>query len=121
MRQTIRAIIISCTMLSMVGAIGPATAVTSEVSEAVKSLEEVGVDPANLATFCRIIKELGAASEADDDVKSEAAGTEMLEFLSGLGPKFAQAWDLAEELDPETEDGKALEEAFGALEEKCGE
>ena len=105
----------------MLSAVGPAAAVSSEVSEGIKALEEIGIDPANLATYCGIIKELGAASEAEDTAKSEAAATEMLQFLNGLGSKFAEVWELGEELDPNSEDGQALEEVFGALEAKCEE
>jgi len=121
MHQILRALAVSTIMLGVLANSQPAAAVSDEVSESVSKLTEIGVDPANLTAFCRIIRELGAANEAEDETKVEAEAAKMVEFLKGLGPKFARAWELGEELDPESEDGQALEEAFGTLEEKCEE
>jgi hypothetical protein len=35
--------------------------------------------------------------------------------VRSLGPEYIAAWDLAEELNPESEDGKALNAAFDSL------
>jgi hypothetical protein len=40
-------------------------------------------------------------------------------FVRSLGPEFVAAWDLVEELNSDSEDGKALSAAFDSLEDKC--
>ena len=37
----------------------------------------------------------------------------------GMDMSYKHAWDLVEELDPDSEDGKALNAAFDSLEDKC--
>ena len=121
MLQIVKALAVSTIMLGALADSQPAAAVSDEVDESMSKLTEIGVDPTNLAVFCGIIRQLGAAHEAEDEAKVEAEAAKMVEFLNGLGPRFVRAWELGEELDPESEDGQALEEAFGTLEEKCEE
>ncbi len=95
----------------------PAQAATVQVQSAIASLAKLEVDAAKLDAFCKISAELEAAS--DDTAKSEALDRQMEAFVRSLGPEFVAAWDLAEELNPDSEDGKALNAAFDSLEDKC--
>ena len=54
-------------------------------------------------------------------MKSEALDKQMDQLLRSIGPDVFLAWDLAGEIDPQTEDGAALEAAVDAIEGKCGQ
>ena len=95
----------------------PAQAAGVQVQSAIASLAKLEIDAAKLDAFCKINAELEAAS--DDTAKSEALDRQMEAFVRSLGPEFVAAWDLAEELNPDSEDGKALNAAFDSLEDKC--
>jgi len=95
----------------------PAHAASVQVQSAIASLGKLETDPAKVEAFCKINADLEAAG--DDAAKSEALDRQMEVFVRSLGPEYIAAWDLAEELNPESEDGKALNAAFDSLEDKC--
>jgi hypothetical protein len=95
----------------------PAQAASVQVQSAVANLAKLETDAAKLEAFCKINADLEAAG--DDNAKSEALDRQMEAFVRSLGPDYIAAWDLAEELNPESEDGKALNAAFDSLENKC--
>jgi hypothetical protein len=97
----------------------PGDAASPRVEAAIKALAKIESDPAKFQAFCALIKELRAAH--DDAVKSEALDKQMDQLLRSIGPDVFLAWDLAGEIDPQTEDGAALEAAVDTLEGKCGE
>lgn len=94
-------------------------AASPRVEAATKAFAKIESDPAKFQAFCALIKELRAAH--DDAVKSEALDKQMDQLLRSIGPDVFLAWDLAGEIDPQTEDGAALEAAVDAIEGKCGE
>ena len=87
---------------------------------AIRALDDLQADPAKLEPFCAITKEMSALGEGDD-VKSEELEVKMEEFLTGLGPAYAAAWSLGEDLDPSSAEAAALDAAFDRLEQKCGD
>ena len=95
----------------------PVQAASVQVQSAIASLAKLENDAAKLETFCKINADLDAAG--DDAAKSEALDRQMDVFVRSLGPDYVAAWDLAEELNSESEDGKALNAAFDSLEDKC--
>ena len=95
----------------------PAQAASVQVQSAIASLAKLEADAPKLEAFCKINTELEAA--ADDAAKSEALDRQMEAFVRSLGPEYVAAWDLVEELNPDSEDGKALNAAFDSLEDKC--
>ena len=95
----------------------PAHAASVQVQSAIASLAKLETDAAKLEAFCKINAELEAAGE--DPAKSEALDRQMEAFVRTLGPEYVAAWDLVEELKPDSEDGKALNAAFDSLEDKC--
>lgn len=95
----------------------PASAASPKVEKAIASLGKLEANAANLAAFCRIDAEFVQAGE--DQTKIEAADRKMEAFLKSLGAEYTAAWALSNELEPESEDGKALSAAFERLEGKC--
>ncbi|NJO21806.1 MAG: hypothetical protein HC868_01235 [Sphingomonadales bacterium] len=95
----------------------PAQAASVQVQSAIATLAKLETDVAKLEALCKINAELEAAG--DDAAKSEALDRQMEAFVRSLGPEFVAAWDLAEELNPDSEDGKALNAAFDSLDDKC--
>lgn len=89
-----------------------------DVDAAVKAINDMATDEKKAAGYCEISKELAALTEADD-AKGEELGKKLDDYLTGLGEEYIEAFDAAEGLDPETEDGKKLDAAFADLEGKC--
>jgi hypothetical protein len=95
---------------------GAAYAEEPKVDEAVKAINALTADPAKRAGFCEINKKIEALKEGED---SEALDAEMRAYLRKFGPEYENAWDIAEDIDAESPEGKALNEAFDALENSC--
>lgn len=87
---------------------------------AIRALDALEADPAKLEPFCAIVKEMSSLGEGDD-VKSEELEVKMEEYMTGLGPEYADAWSLGEDLDPASPEAANLDAAFDRIEQKCGE
>ncbi len=87
---------------------------------AIRALDALEADPAMFEPFCAIVKEMSSLGEGDD-VKSEELEVKMEEYLTGLGPAYADAWGLGEELDPSSPEAANLDAAFDRIEQKCGQ
>lgn len=96
-----------------------AHAASPEVEAAIKAVAKIEADPATFQSYCKLSKEMAAAEE-EDSPKAEELGKQLEELMKTIGPDVAAAWELVDELDPESADGKALLAAYEALEEKCG-
>lgn len=90
-----------------------------DVNAAIKTISELTGDATKVAGYCAISKEMDGIAETDT-AKMEAASTKMETYLTGLGEQYAEAFEAAESVAPESEDGKKLDTVLGALEEKCG-
>lgn len=86
---------------------------------AIRALDALEADPVKLEPFCAIIKEMSALGEGDD-VKSEELEVKMEEYLTSLGPDYASAWSIGEDLDPSSPEAANLDAAFDRVEQKCG-
>ena len=87
---------------------------------AIRALDALEADPVKLEPFCAIVKEMSALGEGDD-VKSEELEVKMEEYLTSLGPDYADAWSIGEDLDPSSPEAAKLDAAFDRIEQKCGE
>lgn len=87
---------------------------------AIRALDALEADPVKLEPFCAIVKEMSGLGEGDD-VKSEELEVKMEEYLTSLGPDYANAWSIGEDLDPSSADAANLDAAFDRIEQKCGE
>ncbi|NJM34650.1 MAG: hypothetical protein HC850_08000 [Rhodomicrobium sp.] len=91
----------------------------AEIDAAVKAINLLATDQKKSEGYCAISKEMAALKEGDDK-KAEELGTKMDDYIASLGKDIAKAFEIAESVDPESEDGKKLDAAYGSLEEKCG-
>jgi len=90
-----------------------------DVNAAIKTITEFTADEKKVSGYCAISKEMAAVKEGDT-AKMEELGQKMDTYLTGLGEQYADALSAAEGVAPESEDGKKLDTALGALEAKCG-
>jgi hypothetical protein len=90
-----------------------------DVAATIKTITALTNDATKVAGYCAISKELSAVKETDT-AKMEELGKKMDDYLTGLGEEYAEAFGAAESVAPESEDGKKLDAAFTALEDKCG-
>lgn len=93
---------------------------TAEVDAAVKEINALAADEKKVAGYCEISKELAAVPETDEK-KMEEVGAKLDAYLVTLGEPVAEAFGVADAVDATTDDGKKMDAAFGALDEKCGE
>lgn len=100
-------------------ALASPTFADEKTDAAVRALDALEADPVKLEPFCAIVKEMTALGEGDD-VKSEELEVKMEEYLTGLGPDYADAWSLGEDLDPSSPEAAKLDAAFDRIEQKCG-
>ncbi len=79
-----------------------AIAVDAKVQSAIDSISAVAGDPAKLKTYCEMSDVLDAAG----DNANGAADTKVDTYLKQLGPDFEAAWDVVDNLDDNSPDGK---------------
>ena len=82
---------------------------------AVKVLQAVGTDANKLKIFC----ELMDVDEKLGDKQDPALEAQIAKLLDQLGPDFKVAWDIAEDTDEKSPDGRTLSDALDQLEDKC--
>jgi hypothetical protein len=92
-----------------------ALAASPKIEAAVKTFKGVTADPAKLKTFCEMTKAMDALGDKDD----AAAEAQITSMMKQLGPDFEVAWNAADDLDENSEDGKAYGAAIDELAGKC--
>ncbi len=97
---------------------GGATAASPQIEAAIKTLAKIPADAAKFETYCNLLGEMEGVPETDT-AKSEALEGQLDDVIESYGADVVQAWDLASETDPDTDDGKAVAAAFEAMEDKC--
>lgn len=90
-----------------------------DVNASIATITEFTNDATKVAGYCAISKEMAAVKEGDT-AKMEELGKKMDAYMNGLGEKYVDAFASSEAVAPESEDGKKLDTALGALEAKCG-
>jgi hypothetical protein len=113
MKRIVMASLAGCAV-AVLGA-GVAPAASPQVDLAIKAVQAVGNDPARLKAFCEFHKLLQAIGDKDDD----ASQKQIEDLVAKIGPEFSAAWDVAEELDENSEDGQEFYDAVDTLAEKC--
>lgn len=93
---------------------------TAEVDAAVKEITALTADEKKVAGYCEISKELAEVPETDEK-KMEEVSAKLDTYLTSLGEPLVEAFGVADAVDATTEDGKKMDAAFGALEDKCGD
>jgi hypothetical protein len=95
--------------------IGSVPAASPQVELAIKAVQAVGSDPARLKLFCEFHTLLQTIGEKEDD----ASQKQIEDLVAKIGPDFSAAWDVAEEIDENSEDGQEFYDAVDTLAEKC--
>src|SRR5262245_25720618 len=85
------------------------------VDLAIKTIESVGNDAAKLKLFCNLNKVLQDSGDKDDP----AIQKQIDDLVAQLGADFSAAWDIGDELDENSPDGKEFYGAVDALAAKC--
>ncbi|MGD9670708.1 MAG: hypothetical protein AB7U75_16955 [Hyphomicrobiaceae bacterium] len=93
-------------------------ATSPNVEAAIKSLETIPSNAEKFQAYCNVLGEMEGVPEADA-AKSEALEGQLDEIIASYGKDVAQAWEVATETDPDSDDGQAIAAAFEALEAKC--
>src|SRR5690242_11693747 len=86
----------------------PALAASSQVEAAVKAFESVESDANRMKTFCELMR----IDEQNEKRANPSLEAQMDKYLQELGPEFEAAWELVEDTDPVSEDGKVLSAAL---------
>jgi len=104
-----------CTAVAVFLAAAPAFAASPKVEAAVKTFKAVSVDSGKLKTFCDMTKVMDAMGEKQD----AAAEAKIQGFMKQLGADFESAWNVGDDLDENSADGKVLNAALDDLAGKC--
>ena len=88
------------------------------VEAAVKSLATIPSDTEKFQAYCKVLGEMEGVAEADA-AKLEALEGQLDDIIASYGSDVAQAWEVASETDPDSEDGEAIAAAFEDIEAKC--
>ena len=94
---------------------GAVSAASPQVDLAIKAVQAVGNDAAKLKLFCEFHKLLQSTGEKED----EAVQKQIEDLVTKIGPDFSAAWDIADELDENSDDGQEFYDAVDTLAEKC--
>jgi hypothetical protein len=108
-------VVAACVALGL--AFHPALAADPKVDAAVKTFTAVAADAGKLKTFCTMLKAMDAAG----DTPTPAAQAQIEGYTKQLGADFVVAWNLGENLDENSADGKAWNDALDDLAGKCPE
>ncbi|PPC87624.1 MAG: hypothetical protein CTY31_01655 [Hyphomicrobium sp.] len=105
--------------LAVIGliAVPAAHAADAKVEAAVKTFEQISGDAEKLKAYCAMSKKMEEVGE--DEKKADAANDEINGYLDALGPDFEAAWSAGDELKEGSPDIETLDNALGALDEKC--
>jgi hypothetical protein len=107
------------TVLSVVViAPGTATAASPPVEAAIKTLDKIPADAAKFTSYCNLLGDMESVPDTDA-AKYEAIESQLDAVIDSYGADVVEAWDTLSEIDPETDDGKAVAAAFEAIEGKC--
>ncbi len=108
-------VLAACVALGL--AILPASAADPKIDAAAKTFKTVAADAGKLKTFCEMMKAIDAAG----DNPTPAADAQIDGLITKLGADFKAAWDLGENIDDNSADGKAWNDALDDLSSKCPE
>jgi hypothetical protein len=111
--STMKRILFACAVMAF-GA-GAVPAASPAVEGAIKTITAVGADPGKLKVFC----DLNKIVEASGDKEDPQVEKQVEDLIGKLGPEFTAAWEVGDELDENSEDGKAFNAAVDALAAKC--
>ena len=92
-----------------------ALAADPRIDSAIQEFKAVASDPARLKTYCAMSNAVDTAEEKDNTVAKAAIDRHMKE----LGAEFEKAWNVGDDVDENSTDGKALSAAIDELTAQC--
>lgn len=98
-------------------AAAPASALRADVQAAVEAVDKLRADKPKVQQYCAIQAEIESAG--DDEAKLDQAFEKMDAFFDSLGDAYAPMFAIEDELDPNSDEARALDEAFNALDREC--
>jgi len=101
--------------ISLFWTTGPAFAASPRVDAAVTVFQAVGTHANRLKTFCEMMQ----IDERMGEKEAPALKAQIDKLLDQLGADFKDAWNVVEDIDENSPDGKALNSALDQLENKC--
>jgi hypothetical protein len=105
----------ACAALAFSLTLQPTLAADPKVDAAVKTFNAVAADAGKLKIFCDMLKVMDAAG----DSPSPADNARIDGFMKQLGPDFLAGWNLGDNVDENSADGKAWNDALDELAGKC--
>lgn len=87
-----------------------------------KLVKQISADKEQINAYCQMVKlynEAYDAGEKQDEKKAEELAQKADEMGEKLGEEYARIIDGLAEVDPESEEGKALYAAFEPLDKEC--
>ena len=106
-------------LLLVCAAVGLATvsafAAGHDVDRAVRTFRDDGYNQYRLNTYCQMSQVVDAQGDRDDDAADDA----LQPYLDRLGPDFEDAWDLSQDTDENSVDGRRMSAALEALDNRC--
>src|SRR6185436_2860468 len=88
-----------------------ALASTPQVEAVAKAFQSLASDANRLKTFCELIE----IEQEDEEKAGPLLATKMGKMLDELGADFKAAWNTVQEIDPASDDGKAIYAALDGL------
>ncbi len=107
-------IVIACVAVAFAASVAPAA--SPPVDAAIKKIQAITADAGKMKVFCEFDTALEAIPEDKEDPVAEKAADDI---VTKLGADFAAAWEVGEELEEESADGKEFVAAVDAIAEKC--
>ena len=104
-RANMKRIVVAAVAVCLAAA--PAFAASPKVDAAIKVFKAVSADPAKLKTFCDMSKVMDAMGEKQD----AAAEAKIQGFMKQLGTEFETAWNVGNDVNENSADGKACNAA----------
>ena len=95
----------------------PALAGSSQVEAAIKEFQAVESDANRMKTFCELMQ----LDEQNEKRTNPSLEAKMDKLLDELGADFKAAWKSVEDIDPASDDGKALYAALDGLLDNCAD
>ena len=92
-----------------------ALAASPQVEAALKAFQMTGTDANRLKTFCELMETDKQNAERPDPLLE----AKIDKLLDELGADFKAAWEIVEDIDPASDDGKVLNAALDRLSDKC--
>jgi len=93
-----------------------ALAASSPMTDAaVATFQSVAKDPGKMQLYC----EMSAVMDKAGDNPDNATEAKIDGYVKQLGPEFQSAWDVGDDVDENSPDGKRLDAALDDLTNKC--